>query len=86
VGVKKFKSVSKIGLPISFVREHYLLSVLKGKHVICAIETFCNHDEPLIVMEWMNFNLDQLVAKKVKYPVKEMFKEIVKSLAELHEN
>jgi len=34
----------------------------------------------------MNFNLDQLVAKKVKYPIKEMFKEIVKSLAEFHEN
>lgn len=44
VAVKKFKSLNKVGLPISFVRERYIFEILTGEHLVKVIETFINED------------------------------------------
>ena len=40
VAVKRFKGSSRIGLPTSFVREHYIITVLTGKHIPKVLDVF----------------------------------------------
>ena len=40
VAVKRFKGASRIGLPTSFVREHYILTVLLGQHIPKVLDVF----------------------------------------------
>lgn len=40
VAVKRFKGASRIGLPTSFVREHYILTVLLGPHIPKVLDVF----------------------------------------------
>lgn len=61
VAVKRFKGKSKMGLPTSFVREHYILTIVTGKHIPKVIDTFAADDPPTIVMEWLTMNLEQLL-------------------------
>lgn len=44
MAVKKFKSAGKLGLPVSFVREHYLLSTLAGSRIVRLVESFSSHE------------------------------------------
>lgn len=40
VAVKKFKGPPKIGLPTSFVREHYIMTILIGKPIPRVFDVF----------------------------------------------
>jgi hypothetical protein len=44
VAVKKFKSLNKVGLPISFIREKYIFEILTGEHLVKVMETFVNEE------------------------------------------
>ena len=44
VAVKKFKSLNKVGLPISFIRERYIFEILKGEHLVKVMETFVDEE------------------------------------------
>lgn len=68
--MKRFKTLSKVGLPPSFVRERYFYEVLGGEHVPRVIETFVNEEEPMMVMEWLSTNLDRIVQSKKKFAIK----------------
>lgn len=84
VAVKKFKALSKVGLPPSFVRERYFYEILAGEHVPRVIETFVNEEEPMMVMQWLSTNLDRIVQSKKKFAIKELFGEAVKGALEFH--
>lgn len=84
VAVKRFKGATKIGLPTSFVREHYIMTVLGGKAVPKIIEVFSQEDPPALVMEWLAISLEQLLKSKKKYAIKEFFTELVDAIEELH--
>lgn len=57
VAVKRFKGPPKIGLPTSFVREHYILTVLTGKPIPKVLDVFPAEDPPIIVIEWYTMSL-----------------------------
>jgi len=38
--VKRFKGASRVGLPTSFVREHYILSGLTGKFIPKVLDVY----------------------------------------------
>jgi serine/threonine protein kinase len=78
VAVKKFKTLNKVGLPISFVRERYIFEILNSKHLVKVMETFIGEEEPMMVMEWLTTNLDKIVSSKKKFAIKEVFYEILK--------
>ena len=40
VAVKRFKGASRIGLPTSFVREHYILAILTGAHIPKVLDVY----------------------------------------------
>ncbi len=42
VAIKRFKGATKIGLPSSFVREHYIMTVLGGKAVPKIIQVLAH--------------------------------------------
>lgn len=86
VAVKRFKGKSKIGLPISFVREHYILTVITGKHIPKVLDVFPSDDPPTIVMQWLTMNLEQLLNSKKKYAIKEFFTQLVLAIDHLHSN
>lgn len=86
VAVKRFKGGSRIGLPTSFVREHYILTILTGTHLPKVLDVFAADDPPLIVVEWLTTTLEQVLKSKRKYAIKEFFREIVLAIEHLHSN
>ena len=40
VAVKRFKGASRIGIPTSFVREHYILTILTGTHIPKVLDVY----------------------------------------------
>ena len=59
-----------MGLPISFVRERYILEILSAGHLVKVLDTFVGQDEPIMVMEWLTTNLDKIVTSKKKFAIK----------------
>lgn len=70
MAVKRFKGPAKIGLPSSFVREHYIMTVMAGKYVPKVLDVFANEEPPVIVMEWLTMSIEQVVKSKKKYAIK----------------
>lgn len=62
-----------MGLPISFVRERYILEILSGEHLVKVLDTFVGQEEPIMVMEWLTTSLDRVVRSKKKLAIKEIF-------------
>ena len=84
VAVKRFKGSSRIGLPTSFVREHYITTILTGKHLPKVLDVFPADDPPVMVMEWLSSTIEQVLKSKKKYAIKEFFLEIVQAMDHLH--
>ena len=70
VAVKRFKGASRVGLPTSFVREHYILNALTGKFIPKVLDVYSSEEPPVIVMEWCSLTLEQVLKSKKKYAIK----------------
>jgi serine/threonine protein kinase len=84
VAVKKFKGQTRLGLPTSFVREHYILTTVPGTFIPKVYDVYPNEEPPVIVMEWFNTTLEQILKSKKKYAIKEFFLELLTAIEQLH--
>lgn len=78
IAIKKFKNSLNEGLPTSFIRELSVLKQLQGQHTVRLLDIDTTHQDPELIMEWIDTSMANLLARNDSPP--ELRRELVRQI------